>query len=88
MRITLEERKSRNVILHFDYQPPKEMFEAIAYLSGWSYNSYDTVNIFHDYYDDDRMDLVAQYSNADSERVGYVIGAIWDRERKCYSFHS
>lgn len=61
-----------------------EVIKAIGYFSTWAYNSYNKVSIYHD----GEQGLIAQYSREGSDKIGYVIGAVWDDKTQTYSFHS
>lgn len=58
--------------------------QAIGYFSCYGFNSFDHVSISHD---GTGLDLYAVFSRKADNRQ-FVIGAIWDKEKKRYSFHS
>lgn len=62
-----------------------EFYRAIGYLSAWAITggNYPKLSIWVDR----ECDLNAIYRKENGE-VGYVIGAVWHRDDKMYSFHS
>ena len=74
----------RTIEFRFDVPDvdPQQFRNAIAYLTLWSLDRYDTVRI----YSDGAFDLVAVYTNSDNQR--YTIGAVWRPTSGEYTFHS
>lgn len=65
---------------------------AIGYLSTWSFTSYDLVRIIPDNSFGSKENLITYYEDTSNGKLNtgrtFVISAIWDKDKKQYSFHS
>ena len=67
---------------------PKEASVALEYLQLWGRDFYDSVSIYPEGIGNSSgLNLIAYFENTETQSK-YVIGAIWDAEKKTYSFHS
>ncbi len=69
-------------------QVPNEAFyKALGYLATWGQGSprYRNVIIYSDRADGD---MVAVYKETPEGKSNFVLGAVWDKTDKTYSFHS
>jgi len=84
----------RQVNIHFTTDDVRDMiqstgstanvYSAIGYLSTWGL-SYNEVNIYRE---PNCNDMVAVYSVKGTNQLRYTIGAVWDRYKLAYGFHS
>jgi len=83
---------TRTIAYHFDGDqfrdvPGDQFLQAIGYLSWWGGSAYDLVDIHKDSLSTKNMDLIAYYSNSKDDSK-FVLGAVWRKDMKEYTFHS
>lgn len=82
----------RTIIVHFeDVEITTEALTALSFMSFvWGNDHYDKVMLSVDHSlcgDDDVPSFIAYYENTKTGST-YTMGAVWDKRKKAYGFHS